>query len=217
MTAFKRAYEISLDNDLADKVACEMENTELPPSVVAKIITITPSRPDENKIKLDLQDCTLSEGFDREECWFAEEQRWHLKNYEIKDFTIDEVVTDTDSEYIFTAKMRLESDRNAFDAKAKISYVLPEGQDWKLEFVTSLGLSIVQTHKYDDLISCQLMDDGWGGVDAVFVSNNSNVELVVGVEYIADGKCYRVCLHLTPDEKKKREEFLREAVLHLMR
>lgn len=201
LNIFESAYENSLNSDLEMKAMIKLNEIDYPQSVVDKVMTIVPPKPNIDKIKNDLASETLTEGFDKDRCWFSENQRWNLSKYNINNFTIDEVLRDSEKEYVIIASMRLENDRNAFDAKVKISYILPKQDNWEMEYVMSSGLSIVRTHKYDDLVNYEIKDDGWGGVNALFITNKSNVELVVGVDYVANRKNYRTCVMVSPDKR----------------
>lgn len=182
LSAFESDYEDNLDNGLVRKVAEKINSREYSSAVLAKVRSLIPVKPDEEQIKKDLVNENIGEGFDKDQCWFREDHRWTFKEYDINDFVIEDVVRDTDKEYVAIANMRLNGETNAFDAKVKVSYVLPDTTDWKIEFVSSMGVSIVPTHKYDDLINCEIKDDGWGGTYALFVTNNSNIDLLVGAE-----------------------------------
>ncbi len=74
--------------------------------------------------------------------------------------------------------MDLQKDCLYFNARVRICYVLPDGEDWEMDFVKSLGVRLVQTHKYDDCIRCEINDDGWGGINALFITNTSEVRLL---------------------------------------
>nr|MDE7387470.1 hypothetical protein [Muribaculaceae bacterium] len=201
LDAFETAYNNNIDQQLKARMQQIMKDHDYPDAVLSAIRTIIPVKPEPDKIIEDLLSEKISEGFPREICWFSEDQRWTLANYKINNFSIEEVLKDTDREYIIIATMRLENDHNAFDARVKISYILPDDDDWQMEFVNSLGLLIVQTHKYDDLVSYKIADDGWGGVNALIISNNSNIELVVGVDFVANGNRYRRSVQVSPDKK----------------
>lgn len=198
---YNEAFENGIDQQLQARIDRIRESTEYPAAVLNAVRTIIPVKPDTEKIIEDLQSEKISEGFPREICWFSENQRWTLAEYDIKDFRIEEVLQDTDKDYIIIATMRMENDHNAFDARVKISYQLPRDEDWKMEFVNSLGLSIVRTHKYDDLVSFGIADDGWGGVNSLQISNKSNVDLVVGVDYVTRGTRHRRAVQVSPDRK----------------
>lgn len=203
MAAFETAYDNNIDSELNDRLLDAIAETDYPTAVLAKVKTVIPVKPDETQIKKDLVGHQLSEGLEKEKCWFQEDYRWKIGDYEIHDFKIEEVLRDDAKEYIFIATMRLENELNAFNARAKVSYVLPDAEDWTLEFVNSLGVTIIKTHKYDDLISCAIEDDGWGGVDALFITNNAEIELGVGVEIVANGNRKRYAVRVSPDKKSQ--------------
>lgn len=205
---YNEAFENGIDQQLQAKIEEEMDSTYYPIAVLNVIRTIIPLKPDTKKIIEDLQFEKISEGFPRERCWFSEEERWNLARFDIHDFKIEEVLKDNNKDYIFIATMRISNDHNAFDARVKISYQLPSDKDWEMEFVNSLGVSIVQTHKYDDLVSFEIADDGWGGIDALFISNKSNVDLLVGVDYVAGDKRRRVTVSVSPENKAQVGGFL---------
>lgn len=203
MAAFETAYDNSIDSNLNDRLLDAIANTDYPAAVLAMVRTVIPAKPDEAQIQKDLVGHQLTEGFEKEKCWFHEDYRWKIREGEIRDFMIEEVLRADTKEYIFIATMRLQSELNAFNARVKISYVLPDTEDWKIEFVKSMGVSIVKTHKYDDLISCEIKDDGWGGVNALFITNKAEIELGVGVEVVANGSRKRYAVRVNPDKKSQ--------------
>ncbi len=200
LAAFESAYGSKLDYELIDGLADAIAGTGYPDAVLAKVKTVMPVKPDADQIIKDLAEHQLTEGFDREKCWFQEDIRWELADFDIRDFNIEEVLRDNAREYIFVATMRLVGEYNTYNARAKVSYVLPDAEDWKIEFVNSMGVTIVPTHKYDDLIRCEIKDDGWGGVNALYITNNSEIELGVGVEVEAGGDKKRYTVRVTPDK-----------------
>lgn len=173
LSAFETAYERNVDSELSNRLMDAITETEYPVAVLAKVKTVIPVKPDEAQIQKDLVGHKLYEGFEKEKCWFREDHSWEIGEYEIHDFKIEEVLRDDVKEYTFVVTMRLVSELNAFDARAKVSYWLPEAKDWRIEFVKSMGVTIEKTHKYDDLVSFEIKDDGWGGVNALFITNKS--------------------------------------------
>ena len=203
MSAFETAYESNIDSELGDRLMDAIAETEYPAAVLAKVKTVIPVKPDEDQIQKDLVGHKLYEGFEKEKCWFQEDYNWKIGDYEIHNFKIEEILQNNAKEYTFVATMRLVSELNAFDARAKVSYWLPDAEDWKIEFVKSLGVTIVKTHKYDDLVSFEIEDDGWGGVNALFITNKSEIELGVGVEIVANGERKRYAVRVSPDKKSQ--------------
>lgn len=203
LASFENAYNNSIDSNLNDRLMEAIAETEYPAAILAMVRTVIPAKPDETQIQKDLVGHQLTEGFEKEQCWFHEDYRWKIREGEIRDFMIEEVLRADTKEYIFIATMRLQSELNAFNARVKVSYVLPDTEDWKIEFVKSLGVTILKTHKYDDLISCAIEDDGWGGVEALFITNKAEIELGVGVEVVADGSRKRYAVRVSPDKKSQ--------------
>lgn len=203
LSAFETAYESNIDLELSNRLMDAIAETDYPAAVLAKVKAVIPAKPDEAQIQKDLVGHKLYEGFEKEKCWFREDYSWKIGEYEISDFKIEEVLRDDVKEYTFIATMRLVSELNAFDACAKVSYWLPETEDWKIEFVKSMGVSIVKTHKYDDLVDFDIKDDGWGGVNALFITNKSEIELGVGVEIMANGERKRYAVRVSPDKKSQ--------------
>lgn len=197
---FETAYQTSLDIDLDNKALATLHDLDYPQTVLAKVALVIPSKPDAKKIIDDLASESITEGLDKNQRWYSENLRWELSNYTINDFNIEEVLRDNNREYVFIATMRLDGDHNAFDARVKISYTLPAMDDWTMEYVTSLGVSIVRTYKYDDLVYYDIKDDGWGGVNALFITNKSNVDLVVGVDFVTNVDKYRTSVIVHPNE-----------------
>lgn len=152
----------------------------VPAAVVASIDMIVPPTPDEARIMSDFEGHTMSEGFERSECYFSE--NWSLTvgdEVSISDLKIDNVVRKDKDDYVINASFVLNMEYLSFNAKAQVYYTLPSGADWKMDFVKSRGVRIIQTHKYDDCIQCAIEDDGWGGIDALFITNTSEVQLIV--------------------------------------
>lgn len=129
----------------------------------------------------------ITEGFERSKCFFAEEARWKIKSGSVSNFKIEKVVESSSTSYVIVASMRYRTHYTVFNSRVKIAYRYVKG--WKLEFVSSLGMRIIPSHRYEDCISCEIKDDGWGGVNALFVSNTIGVNLLVGgYLYFSDGK-----------------------------
>ncbi len=185
---FKTAYKNNIDSELRAHLVEKMADTSYPEGVLAVVKSVVPVKPDISKIQEDLVGHKLYEGFERKKCFFPEDWAWSIEENGIRNFEIEEVLSDNSTEYIFIATMRLEGERQAFNARVKIAYWLPGAEDWKIEFVKSMGLSVVKTNKYDDLVEFELKRDGWGGGDVLHITNKSEIELMVGLEVVAGGK-----------------------------
>lgn len=182
---FLQSYYESLDLDIQSQVLRMAMDTVLPDPVRMKIKTIIPPEPEEHKIIEDLTGHSLAEGLAPEDCWFSKDWRWPIKEGQIKDFYIHEVLQSSPDEYSFIANMVLQGENTDFNASVLISYVLPEFEDWRMDYVISKGLHIIPTHKYDDVLNFSIKDNGWFGTDALIIHNPSEVELIVfGFVYV---------------------------------
>lgn len=157
-----------------------------------------PPKPNKSQIAKDLVGYKLSEGFD--DGWFAKDWYWQIKNGQIKAMEIKQVVRDTNKEYCIIALMRLQGEVSAFNAKVKVNYILNRQNKWQIEFVNSMGMSIVKTHKYDDCMQYSIVDDGWGGVDCLEIKNNCSVELGVAGWFYALGKWHKFAVRVEGNE-----------------
>lgn len=170
---YDNALSSNIDQDLESKVVALTMATEIPESVMAKVRTVIPPKPDYLQIQEDLVGHSLSEGV--EDGYYLSSWRWVIKNDEISDFNIESVLSDTPQDYLLVANMRLTSEvGKAFDAKVKIRYILPQNDDWTIEFVQSLGMHIVKTHMYDDCVKVE--KDGWW----YYIKNHCELALEVG-------------------------------------
>lgn len=167
---------------------------------VNSVFAITPSKPSKKQIANDLVGYKLSEGFD--DGWFDKEWTWQIKKGQITAMNIKEVVRDTNKEYCVIVLMRLQGEVSAFNAKVKVSYILTNQNQWKLEFVNSMGMSVVKTHKYDDCIHFAIVDDGWGGVDCLEIKNNCSVELAVAGWFYALGEWRKFAIKVDGNETR---------------
>lgn len=200
LSQFETAYQTTLDLDLDNKALAALHDLDYPQTVLAKVALVIPSKPNVQRIIEDLASESITEGLEKPQRWYSEKLRWELCKYTINDFNIEEVLRDNSREYVIIATMRLDGDHNAFDARVKISYTLPAMEDWTMEYVTSQGVSIVRTYKYDDLVYYDIKEDDWGGVNALFITNKSNVDLVVGVDYVTDRGPHRTTVIVHPNK-----------------
>lgn len=182
---FEKAFSSGIDQGLGNRIAVLSRATEIPEAVMAQLRTIIPSKPDYFQIQKDLVGRSLSEGVD--EGYYPSNWKWTIKSDEISGFRIENVLSDTPNDYQFIASMRLTSSvGKAFDVKAKIRYILPQNDDWTIEFVQSLGMHIVKTGIYDDSIKSYVGNGSW---DRPFcLENNCEIALEVGGKILAHGE-----------------------------
>ena len=209
LLAFETACQSNLDTELLDKVTGILADDDYPVAVLAQVKKVMPVKPDAMKMQDDLVGRELAEGFDREDCWFGENVKWKIKEGEIRDFQIKEVVKDNAQEYCVIATMLLQEEYAAYNATVKLFYRLPDDDDWRLEFVNSLGITIVKSGNYDDCLTYEIKDDGWGGLNALYIYNTCDIELAVaGYVYTKyDGKV-KFAIRVSPKESGKAGGFM---------
>lgn len=191
---YSDAYARTFDPNLAAKVYQTSASEQLPDAVSRRISSFVPARPDELQIQKDLVGHSISEGV--VPGYYSSSWKWNIEQGEISNFAIKEVLADTRSEYEFIASMRLTSKvGKAFDAEVKVRYILPETDDWKIEFTHSQGMHIVKTGKYDDCIRVE--KKGW----YYDLCNSCDILLEVGgVEYFGEWKKFSI--RISPHERE---------------
>lgn len=151
------------------------------PSNYASYTEITRSKnekPSINSIPYDLIGHKLSEGVS--EGYHKKDWTYSIENNSITNFSVDEVLTNDNSNYLIVSSFHLKGGNNFYyDTHAKISYI-NNGDGWELNYVNSLGMFVVSDGQYDDCIICEIADDGWGGVNCLSIRNISECTLVVG-------------------------------------
>lgn len=200
---FKQSYNETLDTHLQQRVSALKKDKRIPATVLAKIRAIVPAKPSLSQMQRDLNGKSIAEGVSEEdERWFSDEWRLKIKSSQIRDLKMLKILKNTESEYKVLVSMKIVTDINSFDVKAVLNYILPESDDWKLEFVMSKGVRLVQTHRYDDCISCSLKSDGWGGVDALYIRNSMDFELAVGGAIYSNGQWKKFAVLVAPNDTK---------------
>ena len=189
------SFDRNVDVDLQGKVMFSAYDTLLPPTVLSRIKSIIPSKPSPQQIQKDLVGHSLSEGI--ENGYHSSSWRWKIEEGEISNFNIESVLTDLPDEYILVADMRLTGESGkAYNAKVKISYVLPQDRDWTIEFAQSQGMYIVNTGKYDDCIHAEL-SSGWLG-SSYIIENDCEIALEVGGRVLEYGGWKKFSVTISP-------------------
>ena len=183
---FSDAYVRTIDQNLTVQVSQYSASEQLPDAVSRRISSFVPTHPNEAMIQKDLVGHSISEGV--VPGYYDSYWRWKIEQGEISNFSIKEVLADTRSEYEFVATMRLTSKiGKAFDAEVKVRYILPETDDWKIEFTHSQGMHIVKTGKYDDCIRVEKCSGLCLGGDYFFYNDCDLLLEVGGKKYGYDG------------------------------
>lgn len=132
-------------------------------------------KPNAEQIKQDLIGHSLSEGV--KDGYYQSDWRWTIREGEISNFSIEQVIKDSSSEYEIFSNMRLTSRvGKSFNAKVRICYIFNNSEGWHIQFVQSQGMYIVKTGKYDDC--AKIEKDGWW----YYIKNYCELALEVGGE-----------------------------------
>lgn len=196
---FDTAYGKEKDASLSEAVQELIELEELPQAVLASINRIIPPKPDENQIKADLVGHQLNEAALAKDCYFKENWRFTIdKADDVDEFRIDEVQVDNNQEYVFSSSMVLREEYLSYNAAAVVYYVLPDGEDWKIDMIKSLGVQVVKTGKYDDCIRCEKEPY------ALYITNISEVTVLVGGALFGFEEKELFSVALTPGQRYYR-------------
>lgn len=155
----------------------DIETINIHPAVLQQIRTIIPPKPDETQIAHDLDGHTISEG--KENGYYPQSWTWKIMEDEISDLKIVSIQENTSSRYSVIVSMRLSSETRAYDTKATINYMLDGINDWQIEYVRSMGMNIVKTHRYDDCLKCYLKKEDWTIYKKLCAENNCDIALEV--------------------------------------
>lgn len=155
----------------------DLETISIHPAVLQQIHTIIPPKPDETQIAHDLDGHTISEG--KENGYYPQSWTWKIMEDGVSDLKIVSIQENTSSRYSVVVSMKLSSETRAYDTKATVSYVLDGINDWQIEFVRSMGMNIVKTHRYDDCVKCYLEKEDWTIYKNLYAENNCDIALEV--------------------------------------
>jgi len=137
-------------------------------------------------ITADLTGHSLTEGV--RDGYHRKDWTFDIEYGDVSDLRIDSVLACTTSKYLVIVDMKLSKRSGNFyyRTKARINYIKsPDDNSPKLDYVTSLGMEVVSDGEFDGDISCELADDGWGGVNCLKIKNNGEIALAVGGRLLA--------------------------------
>lgn len=140
----------------------------------AEITRSKNEKPSINSIPYDLIGHKLSEGIS--DGYYDKGWTFSIENNSITNFSIDEVLTNDNSNYLIVSSFHLKGGNNFYyDTHVKISYI-NNGDGWELNYVNSLGMFVVSDGQYDDCIICEMPY----GPGFFMIHNISECSLVVG-------------------------------------
>lgn len=152
--------------------------------------------PEEKQIQRDLVGHSLAEGVTNG--YYSEDWYWEIEDGQISQLRITEIIQKTQTQYLLIAQMRLSKDYYSYNAKVKIKYILTSQNHWVMDYVVSLGMHIVNTHEYDDYIRSSIVEDGWGGTFCVKITNQSELSLAVGGDFLTNNGWRRYLVRVPP-------------------
>ena len=175
---YNEALNENYNREIVAKAVAAQKDDSLPANVVTALKSINPKRPDLEQIQKDLGNASLTEGKDNG--YFKPNWTLSAKDFRVSDLKITETIADDKTNYTVLISAKLVSDARSYDVKAKVAYKLPEIDDWKIDFVQSLGVDIVKTHKYDECIKPT-------ETNVVYFRNECDKALQVAVELLFSG------------------------------
>ena len=209
-SAERAEFESALENDREFYVFLsepDLETMDISPAVIQQVKTIVPTKPNEAQIMKDLLGHTLSEG--KEDGYYPRSWTWKITEGGISDLKVISTQENTNSRYTVNVSMKLNSDTRSYDTKAVVSYVLEDISDWEIEYVRSLGMDIVKTHKYDDCVKCYLELEPFAVLKSLFGENNCDIALEVAGKALSEysDKWEKFATVVAPHEKTTISRF----------
>lgn len=152
-----------------------------------KILTIIPPKPDDHKIKHDLDGRTFK---DKADGYFADEMK-RIKTDAIKGIVVLSEIEENGL-YRLNADILLEERAGsaAFDVNLDIIYVLGNADDWFISGISANSVNIVKTGQFDKYITTSLNMSLFGRPNGIYINNSSDMTLIVGGVFL-DGKSWR--------------------------
>ena len=186
---FRDSYMHNHDAIKQEQLMKKLNDTDIPPEVLRAIAKIIPPKPEEKRMKEDLCGRTL---IDVEGGYYHEAHRViKIDDYDISDYKIIAVETESTTEYIVRVSMTLSGRMNEerqFNVQCKIRYVLPEYDDWKIDYIKTESLSPVGCDRYDECVKTFV---GSGIAGSLRVRNICDKSLEVFIRYYAYGEWHK--------------------------
>lgn len=149
-----------------------------------RIALIVPQLPDEAQLKYDLVGRQIT---DQPDGYHKKGWVWVFQEGEIKELEITRRKK-LKEEYKVTARVIFQASGGAQEALIDVTYVLKDGDDWRIDFIESRSLKMVRTGKYDKCVTVEKRWEGFlniGGYVLDF-TNHCDVALVVGGSLYSD-------------------------------
>lgn len=134
--------------------------------------------PNESVIANDLIGRKITEG--RENGYFNDDWLWTIEYGEISNLKIlSQTIEEDYCSFLVEMVLKAKTRPIRYKVTVRVDYTLINNR-WVFGMVKSIGVDVVKTGRYDDCISTQIADDGWGGVNCLKITNNTDVPLFVG-------------------------------------
>lgn len=140
----------SSDNSSSDNNSTEFGSSKNNGTTSTNNVVVSDWPPSEALIATDLIGRKLTEG--TENGYQSKDWTFNIESGNISDLKVSEVLTHTDSKYLALVDMKLSKGGNYYyQTKARVNYVKsPEDNTPVLDYVTSLGMTVVSDGEYDD-------------------------------------------------------------------
>ena len=197
--SFLDAYRQNLDISMQSKLCQDVASVEFPAEVLNSLSRIIPPKPSESQMKDDLARKTLN---DVEGGYFYEENRIiEIEEYNISDFKLMAVEKENSMEYIveveFILSGKVNPDRQIAVA-CVIRYVLPEFNDWTIDFIMTKSLAPIKCETYANCV--KLHEIGGWLIQNLYVKNVCDKSLEVFVKYYYYGNWKKTIVVANPQD-----------------
>lgn len=179
---FMKTYRQTLNTVKNNELWQQLNDTEIPTEVLHSISLIKPQKPNEAQMAKDLEKMSLNDvegGY-----YYEANQNIQISDYDITNLKITDIVTNTSTEYIVKASMSLLGKVNKerrIDVICTIRYLLPDYDDWSIDFIKTESLTPVSAEAYSGCVKL-VISGGWL-MQGLYVKNVCSKSLEVFVRY----------------------------------
>ena len=195
---FREAFRKNRESVKNDELWRKLNDTEIPQEVLHSIAKIKPQKPNEVQMAKDLERMSLT---DVEGGYYYETNKTvQIGDYDITNLKILEVMSNSATEYSVKASMSLLGKVNRerrIDVQCTIRYILPEYDDWSIDFIKSESLTPVSAEAYKGCVKTTVQGS-WGR--DLYVKNECSKSLEVFVRYYEYGKWHKSVVVAKPQE-----------------
>lgn len=179
---FMKTYRQTLHTVQNNELWQQLNDSEIPPEVLHSISLIKPEKPNEAQMTKDMEKMSLNDvegGY-----YYEANQTIQITDYDITNLKITDIVTNTSTEYTVKASMSLLGKVNKerrIDVICTIRYLLPDYDDWTIDFIKTESLTPVSAEAYSGCVKL-IVSGGWLMQD-LYVKNVCSKPLEVFVKY----------------------------------